>query len=71
MEEGAALQPLSVAVHACSRAGVKIGTTVAILGAGPIGVLCAMTAKAMGATAVLLTGGYIDQQKTQLIFSSE
>ncbi|XP_022129873.2 sorbitol dehydrogenase [Pieris rapae] len=55
MEEGAAVQPLAIAIHACNRAGIKLGTNVVILGAGPIGVLCAMTAKAMGADKVLIT----------------
>ncbi|XP_069360457.1 sorbitol dehydrogenase-like isoform X2 [Maniola hyperantus] len=55
MEEGAAVQPLAIAIHACGRAGIKIGTTLLVLGAGPIGVLCAMTARAMGATKILIT----------------
>lgn len=55
MEEGAAVQPLAIAMHACARAGIKLGTTLLILGAGPIGVLCAMTAKAMGASKILIT----------------
>ncbi|XP_075979911.1 sorbitol dehydrogenase-like [Anticarsia gemmatalis] len=55
MEEGAAVQPLAIAMHACSRAGIKLGTTLVILGAGPIGMLCAMTAKAMGASKILIT----------------
>ena len=37
LEEGALLEPLSVAVHACKRAGVTIGAQVLICGAGPIG----------------------------------
>ncbi|VVC92060.1 unnamed protein product [Leptidea sinapis] len=56
MEEGAAVQPLAIAIHACNRAGIRLGSTVAIMGAGPIGVLCAMTARAMGATTILITG---------------
>ncbi|CAG4955592.1 unnamed protein product [Parnassius apollo] len=55
MEEGAAVQPLAIAIHACNRAGIKLGTNLVILGAGPIGVLCAMTAKAMGASKILMT----------------
>ncbi|CAH2049049.1 unnamed protein product, partial [Iphiclides podalirius] len=55
MEEGAALQPLAIAIHACNRAGIKFGTNLVILGAGPIGVLCAMAARAMGATQILIT----------------
>lgn len=56
MEEGAAVQPLAIAIHACRRAGIQLGTELVILGAGPIGVLCAMTARAMGANKILITG---------------
>ena len=55
-EEGALLEPLSVAVHACRRAGVTIGQTVLICGAGPIGLVNLLTARAMGASAVTITG---------------
>jgi len=54
-EEGALLEPLSVGVHACQRAGVRIGKTVLICGAGPIGLVSLLTAKAMGASSVLIT----------------
>ena len=33
-EEGALLEPLSVAVHACRRAGISIGSNVLVCGAG-------------------------------------
>lgn len=56
MEEGALLEPLSVAVHACRRAGVTIGQKILICGAGPIGLVCLLTAKAMGASSVIITG---------------
>ncbi|RVE49388.1 hypothetical protein evm_006003 [Chilo suppressalis] len=55
MEEGAAVQPLAIAVHACKRARISLGTRLVILGAGPVGVLCMITARAMGATHILLT----------------
>lgn len=55
MEEGAMLEPLSVGVHGCRRAGVTIGSTVLILGAGPIGLVTLLTAKSMGATNILIT----------------
>ncbi|VDK21558.1 unnamed protein product [Anisakis simplex] len=55
MEEGSLVEPLSVAVHACRRANVQIGQKVLILGAGPIGLVNMMTAKAMGASKVLMT----------------
>ncbi len=44
-----------VGVHACTRAGVSIGQTVLICGAGPIGLVSMLTAKAMGATKILIT----------------
>jgi len=55
LEEGALLEPLSVGVHACKRGGVKIGSTVLILGAGPIGLVTLLSAKAMGATKIYIT----------------
>nr|XP_053635197.1 sorbitol dehydrogenase-like [Cherax quadricarinatus] len=54
-EEGAIIEPLAVAVHACRRASVELGSSVLICGAGPIGLLCLLTAKAMGATNILVT----------------
>jgi L-iditol 2-dehydrogenase len=56
LEEGALLEPLSVGVHACRRGGVGLGSTVLITGAGPIGLVTLVTAKAMGAAKVLITG---------------
>lgn len=56
MEEGALLEPLSVAVHACRRGGVNAGHNVMVLGAGPIGLLTMLTARAMGASKILVTG---------------
>ncbi|XP_045215423.1 sorbitol dehydrogenase-like [Mercenaria mercenaria] len=54
-EEGALLEPLSVGVHACRRAGVKLGSKVLICGAGPLGLLTMLTAKACGAAKVCIT----------------
>ena len=55
LEEGALLEPLSVAVHACRRAGVTAGHSVLVCGAGPIGLVNLLTAKAMGAGKVVIT----------------
>lgn len=56
MEEGALLEPLSVGVHVCKRANIGIGSSVLILGAGPIGLVTLLVAKAMGAKHVIITG---------------
>jgi len=55
MEEGALLEPLSVGVHACRRAGVSLGHNVLICGAGPIGLVNLLVAKCMGASKVCIT----------------
>ncbi|XP_017296411.1 sorbitol dehydrogenase [Kryptolebias marmoratus] len=54
-EEGALIEPLSVGIHACCRAGVTLGSTVLICGAGPIGLVSLLVAKAMGASQVIIT----------------
>uniref|UniRef100_A0A3Q3XAS7 Sorbitol dehydrogenase n=1 Tax=Mola mola TaxID=94237 RepID=A0A3Q3XAS7_MOLML len=54
-EEGALIEPLSVGIHACRRAGVTLGSTVLICGSGPIGLVCLLVAKAMGASQVVIT----------------
>jgi len=51
-EEGALLEPLSVAVHACKRANVQAGSHVLITGAGPIGLVVLLVARASGATKI-------------------
>jgi len=56
LEEGALLEPLSVGVHACKRAEIGINSKVLILGAGPIGLVTLLVAKAMGANKVVITG---------------
>ena len=50
------MEPLAVAVHACRRAGVGVGKIVLVCGAGPIGLLTLLTAKAMGASKIIITG---------------
>ncbi|KAG7177144.1 Sorbitol dehydrogenase-like 2, partial [Homarus americanus] len=55
LEEGALLEPLSVGVHACERGGVTLGSSVLVCGAGPIGLVNLLAAKAMGASKVCIT----------------
>jgi len=54
-EEGSLLEPISVGVQACKRAGVTLGSRVLITGAGPIGLVNLLVAKAMGAAEVIMT----------------
>ena len=54
-DEGAMIEPLAVTVHAVKRAGDVTGMKIAVLGAGPIGILLAQSAKAMGAAETMIT----------------
>jgi L-iditol 2-dehydrogenase len=49
------LEPLGVALHAVNLAHLKPGDTVAVLGAGPIGLLTAAVARVSGARTVWMT----------------
>jgi (R,R)-butanediol dehydrogenase / meso-butanediol dehydrogenase / diacetyl reductase len=48
-------EPLAVAVHAVELSGLEPGCTVAVYGAGPIGILTALVARHAGAAAVVIT----------------
>jgi 2-desacetyl-2-hydroxyethyl bacteriochlorophyllide A dehydrogenase len=52
-EQGALVEPVSVAVHTVNRVGDLAGKNVAVLGAGPIGNLVAQVARAGGANALI------------------
>ncbi|KAL5511103.1 hypothetical protein ACEPAH_4318 [Sanghuangporus vaninii] len=54
LEDGAMMEPLSVAVHAVSNIGkLRAGQNVVVFGAGPVGLLCMTVARALGATRVV------------------
>ncbi|MGD9496990.1 MAG: NAD(P)-dependent alcohol dehydrogenase [Armatimonadota bacterium] len=55
LDEGAMIEPLAVGVWAARRAGVTAGDTVAVLGAGPIGLTTLQAATAHGATRAIVT----------------
>lgn len=54
-DEGAMIEPLAVTIHASKRPGSVKGKKVAILGAGPIGILLCQSIKAFGAAKVMMT----------------
>ncbi|MDQ1255595.1 MAG: L-iditol 2-dehydrogenase [Candidatus Hydrogenedentes bacterium] len=54
IEEAAMTEPAAVAAHALRQAGLDLGDTVAIFGAGPIGLLLGLWARIWGAGRVLL-----------------
>jgi L-iditol 2-dehydrogenase len=46
-------EPLSVGVHAVTRANISLGQTVLVTGTGPIGLMSIMAAKAAGAGVII------------------
>jgi len=59
-------EPLTIALHGIHRGGLKKGEHVAIIGAGPIGLLAAMSALAYGAEPIV-----IDVVAERLSFAKE
>ncbi|KAI0178581.1 GroES-like protein [Hypoxylon sp. FL1284] len=65
LQEGAMIEPLAVAVHIVRQAAVTPGQSVVVMGAGPVGLLCAAVARAFGATKVVS----VDIVKSKLDFA--
>ena len=66
MEDGAMMEPLSVAVHSVSTiGGCRTDHVVMIFGAGPVGLLCMAVAKALGARRVIA----VDINQDRLLFA--
>ncbi len=57
-DEATFLDGLGVAIHAVRRSGVDSGDTVALLGAGPIGMLIGQAARVWGAESIVTTDVY-------------
>jgi len=53
-EEAAITEPLACVLHGVDEARLKLGDTVAIIGAGPIGLLHLLTVRRMGAAKVMM-----------------
>ena len=67
--EGALMEPLAVSVYACKRAQITegYGQKVMVTGAGPVGLLCALAAKALGAQDVCI----LDINEDRLKFAKQ
>ena len=60
--DGALVEPLAVCVRGVRRAGVSLGDRVLVLGAGTIGLLSVLAARAAGASQVAVTARHPHQQ---------
>ncbi|WP_313431046.1 2,3-butanediol dehydrogenase [Siminovitchia terrae] len=54
LQDGALVEPTAVAVQAVKEANMQFGDTVAVFGAGPIGLLTTIAAKAAGASKIFV-----------------
>ena len=54
-EEASLVEPFSVGIHAANRTGLKPGSTVAIMGMGPVGLMAVVAAKAYGARRIFVS----------------
>ena len=54
-ESGALAEPLSCVINGQRKLNIKIGDTVVVIGAGPIGIMHLMLAKSSGATTVFVS----------------
>jgi L-iditol 2-dehydrogenase len=66
-EEAAITEPLACVLHGVEEARVKLGDSVAIIGAGPIGLLHLLTVKRIGAEKVIM----IDLVEERLDFAEK
>jgi (R,R)-butanediol dehydrogenase/meso-butanediol dehydrogenase/diacetyl reductase len=53
--DGATVEPLAVGLHAVDKAGLLTGQDVLIVGAGPVGLACAIWSKLLGAREVVVS----------------
>jgi len=54
-EQGAMIEPAAVAMYGVDRGGVTAGSTVLVSGAGPIGALTVLAARAAGASLIIVS----------------
>lgn len=69
-EAAALLEPLSVAITTMRKAGVTPGSSILIAGAGPIGIICAQTARAFGAAEIIVTDLVAERRERALAFGA-
>lgn len=70
-DAGALLEPLGVAIHTVDLAHLKVGQTVAVLGAGVIGLMTAAVAKAAGAGAIYMTEPLAHRRQFALAYAAD
>lgn len=69
-EAAALLEPLSVAITTMRKAGIVPGSSILIAGAGPIGIICAQTAKAFGASEIIVSDLVAERRERALRYGA-
>lgn len=69
-EAAALIEPLSVAVAAVEKAGIRPGSRVLVTGAGPIGIVTLQVARAFGATDVTVSDPMAERREVALRFGA-
>lgn len=69
--DGAMLEPLGVALHAWDLAHVRIGASVAVVGAGPIGLLLVQLARAAGAGRIVVVEPLAHRRDAAVSFGAD
>ncbi|HEU5483473.1 MAG TPA: NAD(P)-dependent alcohol dehydrogenase [Microlunatus sp.] len=69
-EAAALLEPLSVAIATMRKARVAPGSSILIAGAGPIGIICAQSARAFGAAEIVVTDLVAERRERALQYGA-
>lgn len=69
-DAAALMEPLSVAIWSLQKAGVSAGSSVLIAGAGPIGIVTAQTARAFGATTIVVSDPMPERREVALRYGA-
>lgn len=69
-EAAALLEPLSVAITTMRKAGIVPGSSILIAGAGPIGIICAQTARAFGAAEIIVSDPVPERRERALRYGA-
>ena len=69
-EAAALLEPLSVAITTMRKANIVPGSSILIAGAGPIGIICAQTARAFGAAEIIVTDLVAERRERALAYGA-
>lgn len=69
-DEAALVEPLSVGIWACRKAGIVPGSRVLVTGAGPIGTVVAQSAQSFGAAEVIVSDPDADRRAMALRFGA-